>query len=294
MKCLLLMLALIPGLALGKVKIFTTTTNLASLAKAIGGEHVEVESLCKGHQDPHFLEAKPSYILKLSRADLLISVGADLEIGWLPLIIRGSRNPKLRDGGMGSLIASEHVGMLEVPKADELSRSEGDVHPEGNPHFMLSPSRALAVGKILSAKLSQLDEKHANFYKENYGRFEKVMKSRLEDWKKSLPKNLKVISYHKTLTYFYDEFGITNIDVLEPKPGIPPTASHILSLIKKIKYEKIKYIVVENYFDDSVAKRIKKEIPSVKILKVPVAVEGIADIKDLYDLYSYLIKGLSS
>jgi zinc/manganese transport system substrate-binding protein len=294
MKSLLLLLALIPGLALGKVKIFTTTTNLASLAKAIGGDHVEVESLCKGHQDPHFLEAKPSYTFKLSRADLLISVGAGLEVGWLPLIIRGSRNPKLRDGGTGSLVASEHVEMLEIPKTDELSRAEGDVHPEGNPHFMLSPSRALSIGKILSAKLSQLDDKHASFYKENFERFEKLMKNRLEEWKKTLPKSLKVISYHKTLTYFYDEFGITNVDVLEPKPGIPPTASHILALIKKIKEENIKYIVVENYFDDSVAKRIKKEIPSVKILKVPVAVEGISDIKNLYDLYNYLVKGLSS
>ncbi len=294
MKFLILLFVLLPTLAFSKVKVITTTTNLASLARAIGQDMVEVESLCKGHQDPHFLEAKPSYTFKLSRADLLISVGADLEIGWLPLIIRGSRNPKLREGGNGSLIAAKHVQMLEVPKEDELSRSEGDVHPEGNPHLMLGPSRAIAVGKALVAKLSAIDSENAARYNENFLRFEKDLTKLIEDLKKKLPKGLKVISYHETLTYFYHDFGINNVDVLEPKPGIPPSASHILSLIKKIKAEGIKYIVVENYFDDTVAKRIKKEIPEVKILRVPVAVEGTKEVKGLFDLYKHLIKGLTN
>jgi len=294
MKYLLLLIFLIPTLAFSKVRVFTTTTNLADLVYRIGGEKVDVESLCKGHQDPHFLEAKPSYTFKLSRADLLVSVGAGLEEGWLPLIIRGSRNPKLRDGRSGSLVAADHVSMLEIPKEHELTRSKGDVHPEGNPHFMLSPSRAIAVGKALVKKLSEIDSSNSAYYQENFNRFEKNTLSKVQEWKGKLKTGLKVITYHKTLTYFYDEFGVNNVDVLEPKPGIPPSANHILGLIKRIKDESIKYIVVENYFDTSVAKRIKKEIPSVKILQVPVAVKGADNINNLTDLYSTLIKGLTN
>lgn len=294
MKTLLIFFLLMPTLAFSKVRVFTTTTNLADLVYRIGGTNVEVESLCKGHQDPHFLEAKPSYTFRLSRADLLVSVGAGLEEGWLPLIIRGSRNPKLRDGRSGSLVAANHVSMLEIPKEHELTRSKGDVHPEGNPHFMLSPSRALAVGRALVKKLSDIDSAHASYYQENYNRFEKSLQTKLTEWKGKLKSGLKVITYHKTLTYFYDEFGIINVDVLEPKPGIPPSAGHILKLIKRIKDENIKYIVVENYFDTSVAKRIKKEIPSVKILQVPVAVKGEDRIKSLTDLYSNLVQGLTN
>ena len=283
-----------PTLAFSKVRVFTTTTNLADLVSKIGGEKVIVESLCKGHQDPHFLEAKPSYTFKLSKADLLVSVGAGLEVGWLPLIIRGSRNPKLRDGHKGSLIAADYVNMLDIPKEDELTRSKGDVHPEGNPHFMLGPSRALIVGKAIVKKLTEIDSKNLTTYEENFKRFESSLKIKIKDWKTKIKPGLKVITYHKTLTYFYDEFDIVNVDVLEPKPGIPPSPSHIIELIKRIRLENIKYIVVENYFDTSVAKRIKTEIPSIKILQIPVAVKGNDSIKSLTDLYANLVKGLTN
>lgn len=295
MKSLLLIyLIIISPLTFSKVRVFTTTTNLANVAEYIGGDKVEVQSLCKGHQDPHFLEAKPSYTFRLSRADLLISVGAGLEEGWLPLIVRGSRNPKLLPNREGRLVAANYVEMLDIPKPDEVTRAKGDVHPEGNPHFMLGPSRAIVVANAIKDKLTKIDPENKDYYIEKAKLFQKIIEKLKSDLSSKIKKNLKVITYHKTLTYFYDEFGVKNVDVLEPKPGIPPSASHVLGLIKRIKDESIKYIVVENYFDTSVAKRIKKEIPSVKILQVPVAVKGADNINSLTELYSTLVKGLTN
>jgi zinc/manganese transport system substrate-binding protein len=271
-----------------KIKVITTTTNLADLVRQVGGDFVEVESLCKGSQDPHFLEAKPSYTFKLSKADLLVSIGAGLEEGWLPLVIRGSRNPDIREGQSGHLVASDVVSLLEQVKG-EVSRSQGDVHPEGNPHFMLGPSKVIEVAKAITSKLTSLDEENKENYNKGFKAFEERMTLSLDRWKKKFSNSIKVISYHKTLTYFYDEFGVDNIDVLEPKPGIPPTASHIIGIISKVKSEEVKKIIVENYFDETVAKRVSKEVPRVQVEVVPVAVYGKKEVDDLFTLYEYLV-----
>ena len=285
--CLLLLLG-IPLAIHSKVRVFTTTTNLADIVRQVGGDKVEVESLCKGIQDPHYLEAKPSYTFKLSKADLLISIGAGLEEGWLPLVIRGSRNPKIREGQPGHLIASSLVTLLE--KDDQnISRSQGDVHPDGNPHFMLSPIRSIKVAKAIASKLSGLDPSNKERYTKRFLRFESKLRTLLKTWESKFIKGTKLISYHKTLTYFYKDFGLINIDVLEPRPGIPPTASHILGIISKVKKQGIKKIVVENYFDETVAKRVKREVPRVQIEVVPVAVGGKKEIHDIFDLYEYLV-----
>ncbi|MFZ8934426.1 MAG: metal ABC transporter substrate-binding protein [Bacteriovoracaceae bacterium] len=286
-----LFLLLILGFSLtahSTINVLTTTTNLADIVRQIGGDKVDVESLCKGIQDPHYLEAKPSYTFKLSKADLLISIGAGLEVGWLPLVIRGSRNPNIREGQPGHLIASQVVNLLEVDD-ENISRSKGDVHPEGNPHFMLSPHKSIEVAKAISSKLSDLDLANKEVYEKNANNFEEKMRSLIKEWKAKIPKGFKVISYHKTLTYFYEDFEIVNVDVLEPKPGIPPTASHILGVIDKLKSQKIKKIIVENYFDETVAKRVKKEVPDVQIELVPVAVSGKKGIQDIFSLYEYLV-----
>ena len=278
---------LLPSVALAKLTIVTSTTNLRSLVEEIGGDRVSVISLSKGTQDPHYLEAKPSFAIKVSKADLLVSVGLGLEEGWLPLIVRGSRNPNLRIGRKGRLVASEFVELLEVhgSHTHRVSRSEGDVHPDGNPHFMLGPEQAIKVGNALVGRLSFFDPKNKKYYKDRFLSFEKRVNELAVKLKAKIKKGIKVVTYHKTLTYFYDFLGIQNEDFLEPKPGIPPTASHVMNLIKKIKTDKIEHILVENYFDYTVAERIKKDVPKLKIHKVPVAVDGEKGIDTLIKLY---------
>ena len=271
-----------------KLKVLTTTSNLKSLVEVIGGEKIDVESFGIGTQDPHYLKAKPSYILKASKADLLVSIGLDLEVGWLPLVIRGARNPKLKTGNVGSFIAGNYIETLDKPTA-VISRADGDVHPSGNPHILLDPVKALKVGLNLKNKLKLLDAENALDYERNFQLFSTQLNSKLQGWKRRVQVGKKVITYHKTLTYFYHRFGIRNLSFLEPKPGIPPSAGHVLTVIQKAKREGIKLILVENYYDSSVAKRVAKEVGGMKIDIVPVAVGGEPNILNLSDLYERLV-----
>ncbi len=288
-----ILLLFISSACFAKLSIMTTTTNLASVAKIIGGNKVIVESLCKGTQDPHFLEAKPSYTFKLSKADLLISIGADLEVGWLPLVIRGSHNPKLREGQIGHLVASAGLDLIEK-SAGGLTRSDGDVHPDGNPHFMLSPKMALLVATAIAQRFTDIDESNKAYYQENLATFRLKINELIKVWSKKIQPGVKVITHHRTLSYFFKDFAVDNVDYLEPKPGIPPTSSHIISLIKKVKEQKIRKILLENYFDDSVAKRVKHEVTNLTVYTVPVAVDGEKSIDDILQLFLRLLKVLES
>ena len=224
----------------------------------------------------------------ISRADLLINVGAGLEIGWLPLVVRGSRDPLLRPGKNGRLEVADFISLLDQPKI--ISRAHGDVHPEGNPHFMLGPSYMLKAAEAIAKKLGNIDKANRRIYLDNYERFSEKIKGFIEKSRKKIKKGLKVITYHKTLTYFYRDFGIDNIDVIEPKPGISPSASHIIQLIKKIKKREVKKIFVENYFDDRIAQRIKRDVPSIEVSVIPVAVNGEKGVESILELYQLLVK----
>jgi ABC-type Zn uptake system ZnuABC Zn-binding protein ZnuA len=274
--------------AFSKLKVMTTTTNLKSLVEIIAGDKVSVESFSKGTQDPHYIEAKPSYMLKASRADLLISVGLDLEVGWLPLILRGSRNPKLRHGGSGSFIAGEYIETLEKPHG-AITRADGDVHPEGNPHFLLDPVNAITIAGKLKNKLVKMDPENSKFYEKNFVNFNTILQIKIKEWKRRIKAKTKVITYHKTLTYFYHRFGIDNISLLEPKPGVPPSARHILGVRKKAKAEGVKLAVVENYFEPTVANRVAKGVAGLKVVVVPVSVKGEQGVNTLIDLYEKLV-----
>ena len=290
MKTLLVLCLLFSQQALSKLKVVTSTTNLKALVNEVGRDKVEVSSFSKGSQDPHFLEAKPSFMVKASQADLLVQIGLGLEEGWLPLIIRGARNPKIRPGEKGHFFASVGVDLLEV--SDEVvTRAKGDVHPEGNPHFMLDPIRASVVAEKLAKKLSSLDSKNTDFYFENAKSFKKEMLKIVNAGKRILTnKNKKIITYHKTLNYFNERFSLKNLAYLEPKPGVPPTASHIIKVIKIAKNELPKHILIENYFDPSVGKRVINGLKKSELHIVPVAVEGRRDINNLKDLYISLLK----
>jgi ABC-type Zn uptake system ZnuABC Zn-binding protein ZnuA len=283
-----LTICFLPFIGYAKVRVITTTTNLKSLVEAVGGDKVEVDSLSKGTQDPHYVEAKPSFTLKVSKADLLVSEGLGLEVGWLPLILRGARNPKLQSDDEGNFVAGNYIEALEKPTT-AVTRADGDVHPEGNPHFLLDPANAITVAEKLKERLQKIDAASASEYEKNYKVFSQAMGDSLAKWKKRIKVGTKVVTYHKTLTYFYNRFGIDNVGLLEPKPGIPPSAKHILDVIKKASKEGVNLVLVENYFDPTVAHRVAKDVKNLRVEIAPVSVGGEPNISNLFDLYERLV-----
>ncbi|MGK5088431.1 metal ABC transporter substrate-binding protein [Bdellovibrionota bacterium FG-2] len=274
-----------------KLSVLTSTTDLRALVAAVGGEKISVESIAKGTQDPHFIEAKPSFMLKANRADLLVSVGLDLEVGWLPSVIQGARNPNITQGQKGYLEVGPLVKPLELP-IGAITRAEGDVHPLGNPHVTLDPIRDGEIAFAMAERLGALDPENAALYFSNAKAFQVRMVERTKAWQKRLEKVTikKVITYHKTLTYFLDRFGIQNVAILEPKPGIPPTSGHVMEVIGEIKAKKVPLILVENYFDPTVTQKIKQEVPTVRTETVPVAVDGAPGMESLENVFENLIK----
>lgn len=271
------------------LNVVTTTTTLQSIVQMIGKDLVQVSSIAKGPQDPHFIEAKPSYTVKLRRAHLVISVGLDLEIGWLSNIIRGSRNPRIRKGEIGYLETGEWIDPIEVLEG-KTDRSQGDLHPKGNPHFLLDPIRALAVAQTISKKLQTLNPKNKDQYIKNTNAFKKKIDEKTSLWRKRIEKTkIKTfISYHKTLNYFAQRFNLKLAGFIEPKPGIPPTAKHTLSLINTIKKEKSFCILVESFFDTHATQKIKKSVP-IHVEKVAAEVEALKGVNDYFSLIESLV-----
>lgn len=276
--------------AFAKLNVVTTLTDLAAITREIGGDDINVEAIAKGTQDPHFIEAKPSFMVKVSQADLLISMGLGLEVGWLPSIIRGARNPKVTTGA-GILELGSSIQPIEVPSGS-LTRAEGDVHPEGNPHAWLDPIRVGTMGEKIAERLSQLDEPHRKNYEDRAKKLKERMAEKTKSWKSRIDKTgvKQVVSYHKTMNYFFDRFGIQVPIELEPKPGIPPTSNHIIAVIQTVKEKKLPLIMIENFYDYTVVNRIKQDVPSVRIVPVPVSVEGEPNIKTLDDLFEKLVQ----
>ena len=284
------LLVVFPIAAFAKLNVLTTTTSLKSIAESVGGKYIKVTSITRGPQDPHFVEAKPSYMVKARKADLIITVGLELEIGWLPKIIQGSRNPKIKDGNPGHLEASRFITPMEVQQG-RVDRSQGDVHGLGNPHFILDPVRAIEIAKAISKRLSELDASNQTHYQKNAEDFEKKINQKLLEWTKRIKGAgiEKVVTYHKTLNYFLHRFNLKLLGEIEPKPGIPPTAKHILSLMETIRREKISCILVESFFETNAAERIKKSVP-VHIEVVPTEVKATRKAKD----YEALIEAIVS
>lgn len=281
-----------PIATFAKLNVLTTTTTLKSIVESIGGEYIKVTSITKGPQDPHFVEAKPSYMIKARRADLIITVGLELEIGWLPNIIRGSRNPKIMEGNPGHFEASRFITPIEVQHG-RVDRSQGDVHGLGNPHFILDPIRAIEIAKALSKRLSQLDANNKVHYQKNVKDFEKKINQKLLEWAERTQRTgiEKVVTYHKTLSYFLHRFHLKLLGEIEPRPGIPPTAKHILSLMETIKREKVSCILVESFFETNAAERIKKSVP-VQIEVVPTEVNATRDATDYEALIETIVSSI--
>lgn len=278
--------------ATAKPRVVATTTDIGAIVKAIGGGDVELTVIAKGTQDPHFIEAKPSYMVKMRDADLVVSNGLSLEVGWLPGLIRGARNPKLASPS-GHLVLGEAIRPIEVPRGT-VTRAMGDVHPDGNPHFTLDPVRVGEVAAVVAARLGELDPPNKDGYARRAKEFRDRLETKTAEWKKRLDAAgvKKVVTHHKTLAYFLARFGLESAGELEPKPGVPPTAKNVLDLVARMKAEKVKLILVENYFDTKAADRIAADVPGAKVASIGVAVESAPGLAGLDDVTEQLVRAI--
>src|SRR3989441_2189031 len=235
------MLVLIPGLlatapAFADLKVATSLTDLASVAQLVGAKHVSAQSLCRGYEDPHFVPAKPSLMKAIQHADVFVSTGLELDSGWLPLVLPGSRNPKIQPGAKGFVDASEGVDVLEKP-VGTVSRAEGDIHPLGNPHYYADPKSLEVVADHLAEVFSQLDAANAADYAANAKAFDERMEASLAKWEKQMApyKGASVVTYHKNFVYFANRFGLRLFGTVEPKPGIPPSPHYLSEVAEAMK-----------------------------------------------------------
>ena len=269
------------------INVITSTEDLAAIVKEVGGDKVIVESLAKGYQDPHFVEAKPSFILKLNKADLLVAVGRELEIGWLPPLITQSRNSKIQPGSAGYLDASQSAKILDIPTG-QITRAMGDVHPQGNPHYWLDPDNGRRIAQQVQNKLSEMSRGDAAYFAQRFADFDRRLSEAVKRWKASMApyKGVKVVTYHRSWPNFADAFGIDVIGYVEPKPGIPPSPAHTLDLEQEMKRQNVKIVLVEPYFDLKTPNAIGRDA-GAKVLVMPPSVGGVKETKDYFQLFDY-------
>src|SRR6266581_2328506 len=282
----------VTGSADSKIRIMTATTDLASLAQEIGGDKVDVEAVARGYQDPHFVDPKPSFLLKLSKAELLIVVGLELEIGWLPPLITQSSNPRIQVGAPGYFDASRFARILELPTG-QVTRAEGDVHPLGNPHYWLDPENGLRIAKGIQNKLSEMRPGDAAYFAERYDDFERRIKQADEKWLAEMKPyaGRKIVTYHRSWPNFADHFHLDVNGYVEPRPGIPPSPQHTVELIQLMKRDGVKVIVVEPYFDVKTPNSIGRETGGQVLVLMP-SVGGEKEITDYFKLFDYNIAKL--
>jgi zinc/manganese transport system substrate-binding protein len=284
----------VPLVAEGKkVNVVTATTDMAALTQEVGGDKISVESIAKGYQDPHFVEAKPSFLLKLRNADLLIVVGLQLEIGWLPPLINQSGNGKIQVGAAGYLDASQFAEILDIPTG-QVTRAMGDVHPLGNPHYWLDPDNGRRIARGIAGKLGELDPADTAYFQERFQDFDKRLTAAEQKWDAEMRsfRGRKVVTYHNSFPNFAKHFGLNVIGYVEPRPGIPPTPSHTIELIGLMKRENCKVILVEPYFDLKTPNSIARETGG-KVVQYLPSVGGEKQVTDYFQLFDYDIDLLS-
>lgn len=290
---LLAFLALAARPAAATVHVVTSIQDFASIADSVGGKRVETFALSRGYQDPHFVDPKPSFILKLSRADLLIVAGLELEIGYLPPLLDQSRNEKIRPGAPGYLDASIGCDILERPTG-VVTRAMGDVHPFGNPHYWLDPNNGRIIARAIEAKLSALDPAGAAEYKANLAAFDAKIAEAEKRWDAMLGPyaGTDVVTYHNSWPNFLKRFRLKAAGYIEPKPGIPPTPSHTVEIINMMRERKIPVILMEPYFDDKTPKAVAEKT-GAKLLRFIPSVGGVPEAKDYVSLFDYDVKLLA-
>ncbi len=288
MKTALTLLLLSSTSALAKVNVVTTTQDPAAIVRAIGGDRVNVKGLAKGYQDPHFVDAKPTYMVDLNRADLFIVIGLDLEIGYASSLIAGSHNDKIAMGQSGYLDLSQFISPLEV--VGTADRGQGDIHPAGNPHYWLDPENGRLMARGIAGRLSELDPEGKATYAANLAVFEKTLTEKEAEWAKKLAKlaGQSIITYHRSWTYFANRYKLQVAEFIEPKPGIPPTPGHTLELIKLVQSKGIKLILMEVFYDKRFPELIASK-SAVKLAAVPNSVGGTEKVTTYFELFDTIV-----
>lgn len=268
-----------------RIRVVTTLPSFADLAREVGGDDVDVVSLTKGTQDPHFVDAKPDLVLKLNKADLLLHAGLDLEIGWLPVLVTGSRNSKINAGSKGNLDCSTLVEVKDVPKG-KVDRSMGDVHPGGNPHYMGDPRNGLVVAAGIANRLKEIDHEHAQQYDSRLSKYQTKLRAAIKTWESKMKpyQHAKVVTYHRSWIYFTDWLGLNEVGYVEPKPGVPPSPSHIVELVARIKNMNVKAVIAEPFYPKDSAEVVAKQANAAFVV-LPSEVLGTPDAKTYIDLF---------
>ena len=287
---LLLSLSL-PSFSYGKIKVVVTYPYIGDLTQKIGGDKVEVFVLAKGTEDPHFIVPKPSFIAKLRGADLVIINGGGLEIGFIPILIQQANNPTIQTT-RGLLDLSQNLDLIEVPTA--VSRAEGDIHPEGNPHFCLDPSRIPILARVIKDKLCSLDSQNCQVYEDKLSEFLKQWDEKTKEWdhRVSSLKGKRIIEYHKLFDYLIQAYGLSNVGTIEPKPGIPPTIGHTEELIEAAKSQKVEFIFQDVYHEKRTAQFIAEKT-GAKYIVLPHDVSAVPEAKDIFSLFEEIVRRLT-
>ena len=266
--------------------VVTTTQDLAAIAREIAGDRARVESLAKGYQDPHFVDAKPSLLVKIRKADLFVEVGRDLEVGWVPGLLQGARNPRVQSGGPGFVDASNGVAILE--QGAKAGREEGDVHPLGNPHHWLDPANGLVIAANIRDGLARVAPGDRAYFETRYADFDRRLRERMAGWKKEAEAmgltGLKVVTYHRSWPYFAAAFGLRVVNYVEPRPGVPPAPRHIQDLTEQMKSEHVPLLIVEPYFDPKLPARVAQNAGAALVI-LPPSVGATPEAKDYFSLF---------
>lgn len=284
---------LLPLAVQAKLNVVVTTPDLGAIAKEVGGDRIELTTLARPTEDPHFVDARPSFVVKLRKADVLIEGGAELEVGWLPPLLEGARNAKLEAGAAGHIAANQGIQLLEVPAT--LDRSKGDIHAAGNPHFLVDPVNAQIVARHICDVFCQIDAKECASYQANLKRFAGQLEAKLGEWQRLLGpyKGQQVVAYHNSWPYFGERFGL-HIDLfLEPKPGIPPTPAHLAEVQSKIKQGGVRVIIVDPYLNRRTAETVARNT-GAKVVDVTQFPGGVKGTEGGYiQLLDYLVHSLA-
>ena len=286
-------LAISPLAANAQLKVVTSTTDLYDIARTVGGSRVEASHIGEGYQDPHFVEAKPSFVLKLRDADVWAFVGLDLEIGWMPLLINGARNAKVRPGGSGYLDVSTAIPLLDVPQG-KVDRSQGDVHPLGNPHYWLDPENGKRIAHLFRTRFSELDPAGAAQYAANEKAFAGRLDAAARGWADDLAtiRGKPVVAWHTSWRYFAEYTGMNIVGFMEPKPGVPPSPSHLAALIQTMKRTGAKVIIMEPFYDRKMADFVARNTGAT-VLLLPPSVGGEKGVDDYITLMQHDISRLA-
>ena len=289
-----LFVAFVTASAHAKLNVVATTPDIAAIAKEVGGDKIELITMARPTEDPHFVDAKPSFIVKLNKADVLIHGGAELEVGWLPKLIEQARNAKIISAAKGEVRCCEGVRMLEVP--EKLDRSAGDIHAAGNPHFLVDPKNAKIVAHHIAEAFASLDAANRSFYEANSARFIAVLDAKLVEWQARLApfRGQHVVAYHNSWLYFAERFELKIEIFLEPKPGIPPSPAHLATVMAKMKEQNARVVIVDPYLNRKTAETVARGT-GAKVVDVTQFPGGVKGTEGGYiALMDYLVNSLAT